>query len=110
MVRETNAVEIRVSDPAELGALRARLQAQPGVEVLQCAGEAGRGEQGVADFLQVTAASGGAMVVALKTIPEFIRSRRKDVSVTLKKDGREIVIDAPDADAALKLLDKIIDD
>jgi hypothetical protein len=109
-VRQTDAIEIRVSDPAELAALRGRLQAQPGIEVRQCAGEAAPGEQGVADFLQVTAASGGAVVVAIKTIPEFIKSRRRDVSVTVRKDDQEIVVTAASADEALKLLDKVVND
>jgi hypothetical protein len=109
-MQQMNVLEIRVSDQAELAALRARLQAHPGVDVRQCAGESGPGEQGVGDFLQVAAASGGAIVVAIKAIPEFIRSRRTDVSVSIKEGDREVVITAANADDALKLLDKATDD
>jgi len=101
-------VEIHISDQAELAALRALLQAHPGVDAEQRAGEPEQGEQGAWDFLQVAAASGGAMVVAIKSIPEFIRSRRTDVSVSIKKGDQEILITAPTADDALKLAEKAL--
>jgi hypothetical protein len=103
------SVRISVSDPAELAPLRRLLQAHPDVEVDQRAAGTSPGEQGAWDFLQVSAASGGAMVVAIKAIPEFIRSRRSDASVSVKMTDREIVITAANAADALQLLEKAMD-
>lgn len=102
-------VEISVSDPAEVGSLHKHLSRIPQLDVTQCSAAPRPGELGAWDFLQVTAASGGALVVAIKTIPEFIRSRRTDVSVTLKNGDQEIAITAANADDALRLVERALD-
>ncbi|MFE9324963.1 hypothetical protein ACIHDR_19000 [Nocardia sp. NPDC052278] len=69
------AVEISLSDIVELSSLREHLARVPGVEVRQVGVPPMPGEQGAWDFLQVAAAGGGALVVAIKTIPEFLPMR-----------------------------------
>jgi len=102
------SIELMVSDPAELRSLRSLLERVPELEVVQRGSEPGPGEQGAWDFLQVIAASGGTLAVAVRVLPEFIRSRRTDVSVTVRKDGQEIVVTAANAEDALRLVDKAV--
>jgi hypothetical protein len=101
-------VTVSISDPTELRSLRNHMADAPGVAVSRATGAAGDGELGAWDVLQVAAAGGGAIVVAIKMIPEFIRSRRRDVSVTVKIDGdrREVVITAANAEDAVRLIEK----
>lgn len=101
-------IELRVSDPAELGSLRSLLARIPGLEVVQQSGTPAPGELGVWDFLQVAAASGGALATAIGTLPEFIRSRRTDVTVKVKRDDVEVEISATNSRDALLLLDKTL--
>ncbi|MFF1400818.1 hypothetical protein ACFVZD_44740 [Streptomyces sp. NPDC058287] len=101
-------VALSVSDQAETRSLREHLRRNRNITVEQCAGAPGPGEQGVWDFLQVTAASGGMLVIAIKTLPDFIRSRRADVSVTVKTDEKEIVITAANTEDALRLMEKAL--
>lgn len=97
-------IELRVSDPAELGSLRSHLARLPGLEVVQQSGPPTPGELGVWEFLQVAAASGGVLATAVGTIPEFIRSRRTDVTVKVKRDDVEVEISAANPEDALRLL------
>ncbi|MEV0293952.1 hypothetical protein [Nocardia sp. NPDC050710] len=104
--------QISISDDAELRSLRTLLSAIPGIEVVQISGRAEPGQLGFLDILQIAAPSGGAIIVAVKTLPEFIKSRRKDVSVTVKVDRRgerEVVVTAANADDAVKLIEQALD-
>lgn len=101
-------IALLVSEQAELRSLREHLSRNSLLAVQQRAGTPGPGEQGVWDFLQVTAATGGVMVAAIRTLPDFIRSRRTDVSLTVTTDDREIVITATNAEDALRLMEKAL--
>ncbi|MFE0458624.1 hypothetical protein ACFW1A_05090 [Kitasatospora sp. NPDC058965] len=101
-------IELQVSDPAEVRALRTLLEHVPGVQVVQLSGAPRAGELGVWDFLQVVAASGGVLATAVSTIPEFIRSRRTDVSVTIKRDDLEVEVTAANAEDALRVVDRAL--
>lgn len=107
-----DVVELSISDHSELGSLRQLLARIPGVDVHQISGSPGPGEQGAFDYLQLAttaAGSGGALVLAIRTIPEFIRSRRRDVSVTVKTGDTEVTITAANAQDAVTLLEKSFD-
>ncbi|WP_410011210.1 effector-associated constant component EACC1 [Streptomyces nigrescens] len=67
----------------EFRSLREWLRRVPGVAVSQVPGMPGVGEQGAWDILQLTAASGGGLAVAVKTLPDFLRSRRSSLKVTV---------------------------
>ncbi|WP_051969288.1 effector-associated constant component EACC1 [Kitasatospora azatica] len=101
-------IELWVSDPTELRALRSLLGRIQGLEVVQRAGRPAEGELGAWDVLQVAAASGGLLVAAVGAIPEFIRSRRTEVTVTIKRDDQEIAVTAANAEDALRLVDKAL--
>lgn len=102
-------VEVTFSDPAEFLALRRWLGRAPGVRVEQRAGVPLPGEQGVWDVLAVLASGSGVLAVALQTLPEFIRSRRADLSITLKTDGRELKLDATNIADAQSLIDRFLE-
>lgn len=104
------SVVVSVSDPAELRSLREHLRRVPGVEVTQIPGRPGPGEQGAWDLLQVLAAGGGVLAVAIKTLPEFIRSRRSDVTVTLESGDRSATVTATNVDDATSIVDKFFGD
>ncbi|MFG1770712.1 hypothetical protein ACGFIX_14155 [Nocardia salmonicida] len=105
-------VQISVSDPGELHSLRKLVQRIPGLEVEQVPGKPGPGEQGALDFLQVAATAGGggaALLLMVRTLPEFIRSRRRDVSIALKSGELELTITAATAEDAVELIAKTLD-
>ncbi|MFI6317563.1 hypothetical protein ACIBG8_08585 [Nonomuraea sp. NPDC050556] len=103
------SVEITVSDPSQLRSLRGWLERAPGIRVEQAAGTPGPGEQGAADVLVLLAGGGGALAVAIKTLPDFIRSRRSDIELTLKTEGKEITVSAKNADDIQAIVDAFLD-
>lgn len=104
------SVHVSVSEPAELRSLREHLRRQPDIEVTQVPGSPGPGEQGAWDVLQILAASGGAVAVAIKTLPEFIRSRRSDVTVTVKSPHRTVTVTATNIDDVMPMVEKLLGD
>lgn len=103
------AVELELSDPSQLRSLRSWLARVPGAEVQQIAGIPAAGEQGASDLLTLLASSGGVLAVAIRTLPEFLKSRRSDLSVTVKVEGREYTVTATNVDDILPAIEKIID-
>lgn len=80
---------------------------------MRLSGRPGAGEQGVWDLLQVAAASGGALAVALGVLPAFLQSRSREVTVTVKigegEDRKEVAITARNAEDAMGLLKRVLD-
>ncbi|MFI6743837.1 hypothetical protein ACIBI9_64165 [Nonomuraea sp. NPDC050451] len=108
--QEKYQVEIDVSDPSEQRSLRAWLERVPGVRVEQTAVPPGAGEQGAADVLAVLAGSSGVLAVAIRTLPEFIRSRRSNVTVTVKTDqGKEYTLHAENLNELPSFIEKMLD-
>jgi hypothetical protein len=98
-------LELSVSDQAEFRALREWLGRVPDLEVAQVPGRPGRGRQGAVDVLTILAGSGGALSVAIATLPAFIRSRRSDLTITLREGERELTIRADNIPAAKDVMD-----
>ncbi|MEU2870597.1 hypothetical protein ABZ769_15540 [Streptomyces olivoreticuli] len=105
-----HSIEISVSNPAELRSLREHLRRIPDVTTVQASGTSGPTEQGAWDTLQVLGASSGVLAVAIKTLPEFIRSRRSDVTVTVKSRGRSVTVTATNIKDALAVVEASRDD
>ncbi|MEU2032242.1 effector-associated constant component EACC1 [Nocardia amamiensis] len=66
-----------------------------------------------AQIIALAAASSGPIVAAIKTLPEFIRSRRKDVSLVLGFEikGRRVVtveLTAANADEAVQVIEQVV--
>lgn len=109
MEEMSKAVEVSVSDPGELRSLREHLRRIPGIEVHQIAGRPAPGEQGAWDALQILAAGGGALAIALRTIPAFVRSRRSDVSVTVTTEAKTVTVTASNVNEVMLILEKALD-
>jgi hypothetical protein len=103
--------ELSVSDHAQLDSLAQYLSlAMPGVKVTRSAGRAGHGEQGALDVLMI-AADSSVLVAVVKVLPEFLRSRKPGVSVTVTVSGkrRELTVTAEDAEVLRPLVEKFFD-
>jgi membrane-associated two-gene conflict system component 1 (EACC1) len=106
-------VQLTVSIPGELLPLRDWVQRAPRITVVLVQGPPCAGELGVGDVLQVSSTVAGTtagLLLALRTLPEFIRSRRSDVKVTVTTSERELVLEADNVDDVLPILDRILDD
>lgn len=102
----SDGIDVAVSDQSELRALREWMGSQ--VKVVQQAGVPAQGEQGVLDYLTVIGSS-GVLVAAIQLIPEFLRSRRKPVTVKITVKGQDIAITADNAKDVLPVVERLID-
>ncbi|MEU7640942.1 hypothetical protein AB0C11_33575 [Streptomyces sp. NPDC039016] len=102
-------VELTVSDPSQLAALRDWMSGQPEVDVAAVSGTPGPGELGVLDVLVVLAGSSG-VVGAIRTLPDFIRSRRSGIRIEATVDGQPFVLDATNVDEVMPILERLLDD
>jgi hypothetical protein len=103
--------ELSVSDHAQLGSLAEYLHlALPDVPVSRGGGRAGPGEQGALDVLMIVADS-SVLVAVVKVLPEFLRSRKPGVSVTVRIKGkhRKLTITAEDAGDLSSVIEKFFD-
>ncbi len=105
---DAQKVELVVSDQAELCSLREWLSWTPQVEVAQVAGEPGAGEQGALDALALLASS-GALLAAIRVLPEFLRSRRSDVSIEMTVKGEPFKIHATNIDKVMPIIERLLD-
>jgi hypothetical protein len=109
----TGRVTLTVSDHSQQGELREFLGwAAPGVRVLQIPGRPAPGEQGALDVLMLVAGSGGATAAiktAIRTLPEFLRSRKTAVSISVTVDGKKIEVEASNIDDLMPVLDRMLD-
>jgi hypothetical protein len=103
-----STIEVSLSDPAQLTALREWLRAMPEVGVSQLPGTPGIGEQGALDYLALLGSS-GSLIAAIKILPEFLRSRRSGLSVTMKLRGEDFTIDVTNVDDVMPVLERLLD-
>lgn len=101
-------IEIAVSRLSELRPLRAWLERVPAVEVEQGPRPPAPGEQGAADLLTLLAGSGGALAVAVRSLPAFLRARRSDVTLTLKTGDKEFSLEAKNVEDIAPLIEKLL--
>jgi hypothetical protein len=104
--------ELSVSDYAQLGSLAEYLQlAVPTVQVIRSAGRAGPGEQGTLDVLMI-AADSSVLVAVIKVLPEFLRSRKPGVTVTVSVKGksRQLIVRAEDPGDVRSVIEKFFDE
>src|SRR5258708_7127219 len=98
-------VEIAVSDLSEFLPLCGWLERVPAVKVERTPGTPRPGEQGAWDVLTIFAGSSGALAVAARSLPEFIRSRRSDLTITVKIDEKEFTLHAANVDEVASIID-----
>ena len=97
-----------ISDPSQFPSLRDWMRGQPGVEVAVVAGTPGAGELGVLDVLTVLAGSTG-VVAAIKTLPDFIRSRRSGVRIEATIRGQKVIVDATNVEEVMPIVERLLD-
>jgi hypothetical protein len=109
---DPGVAELSVSDHAQLGSLAEYLHlAVPDVRVTRSVGRAGRGEQGALDVLMI-AADSSVLVAVVKVLPEFLRSRKRGVTVTVTVKGktRQLTVTAEDAGDVRPVIEKFFDE
>jgi len=99
-----NGIELVVSDPSQVRSLRDWLRGQPGVSAAMESGIPGPGELGVLDVVTVVASSSG-LVAAIKTLPDFIRSRRAGVRIDATIRGHRFTLDATNVEDVMSILE-----
>ncbi|WLQ40725.1 hypothetical protein P8A22_12475 [Streptomyces laculatispora] len=106
-----HSVELAVHPQGELGSLRTwlTLALPPGVEVRRTPGTPGPGEQGAFDVLSVLAASTG-LVTVIKILPQYLRAKRSDISVTVSVRGKKVTVDATNVEEVMPILERLLDD
>jgi Effector Associated Constant Component 1 len=108
---DNRRVNIGLSDPAELSSLRNWLGLARGVDVRQISALPGNGELGSGDVLSVIAVAGSsALVAAFRMLPEFLRSRRSSLSISVMTGKQKLIINLENVDEVMPLLDRLIDD
>jgi hypothetical protein len=106
---DPGAAELSVSDYSQLGSLADYLQlVVPGLRVARGAGRPGPGEQGALDVLNIVADS-SVLVAAVKVLPEFLRSRKKGVSVTVALKGKRLTVTADNSEEVMPVIDRFLD-
>ncbi|MEV6926623.1 hypothetical protein AB0M46_19270 [Dactylosporangium sp. NPDC051485] len=108
-VSELVTLELAISDPTQASHLRDWIRDQPGVRVTTRPGTPDPGELGALGVLVLLASSSG-LVAAIKTLPEFLRSRRSGVRIETTYRGEPFVLDATNVDDVLPLLKRLLDD
>jgi hypothetical protein len=101
--------ELSVSDYSQLGPLQDYLgSAAPDARVSRVAGQPGTGEQGALDVLAVLGSSSG-LVAAVRVLPEFLRSRKTGLSITMTVSGEPFTLTATNVDEVMPILDRLLD-
>jgi Effector Associated Constant Component 1 len=104
-----NCVELSVSDHSQLGSLQQFLNLTLGFSVVRVPGEPGAGEQGTLDVLAILAGGGSSLVAVVKVLPEFLRSRRTDLSIMMTVRGKPFTLTATNAEEVIPLLERLLD-
>jgi hypothetical protein len=102
-------IELAVSEQKELTSLGKWLATAPGAEVSRVAGRPGAGEQGALDTLTVLGGS-GALIAAVRVLPQYLRSRRTGLRITMKFRGEEFTLEATNIDDIMPVLERLLDD
>lgn len=108
--RTPGGIELAVSDPSQLTPLREWMRGQPRVDVAVAPGKPGPGELGTLDVLVVLGSSSG-VVAAIKTLPDFIRSRRSGFRIEATVDGQSFVLEGTNVDEeVIAKLERLLND
>jgi len=108
--QDPGLVELSVSDYSQLGSLADYLRlAVPGVQVTRSPGRPGPGEQGALDVLMIVADS-SVLAAAFQVLPEFLRSRRKGMSVTAKVKNKTLTVTGDNAEKVMQVVDRFLED
>jgi len=106
----SNHLILQLSDYSQIGSLQEYFSLSvPGVYVSRVAGLPDSGTQGALDLLVVLASSSG-LVAAIKVLPDFLRSRKTGLSITMTLKGQPFTLTATNIDQVMPVLEKLLDD
>jgi hypothetical protein len=103
------AIDFTTSDPGELPRLREWLRGQGGAEVSYRPSAPAVGELGASDVLTVLAGS-SVLATVIKTLPDFLRSRRSGLRIHVTVGEKKVELDATNVDDALRIVERLLDD
>ena len=102
--------QLSVSDHSQLASLEQYLRlAMPEVCVTRSTGGPGAGQLGVLDVLTIVAGS-SVLTAMVRTLPEFIKSRKSSVSITMTVKGKPLEMTAANVDDVMPILLKLLDE
>jgi hypothetical protein len=102
-------VELVVSDQSQLGLLQDLVnRAAPDAGVSRIARGQSAGELGSLDLLAIVASSSGVLA-AIRVLPEFLRSRKTGLSITMTLKGEPFTLTATNIDDAMVILERLLD-
>jgi hypothetical protein len=107
------AVTLSVSDQAELIPLCDWLARVPGARVDRRVGPPKVGMLGdwqEVVHLAVAAGGGGVLTMAIRTLPEFVRSRRSSIEITMEVGDEKITLNASNVEDAMSLMIRMLDE
>jgi hypothetical protein len=81
---DNGRITLTISERGELRPLRDWLARIHGVHVEQHSAPGTSGELGLGDYLAVTATAVPVLVAAIRTLPDFVRSRRRTLTISTK--------------------------
>jgi Effector Associated Constant Component 1 len=99
--------EFAVSDYEQISSLHEWLGSVPGAQVNRVPATPRPGELGAVDVLTVLAGSGG-LIAAIRVIPDFLRSRRSNVSITVTLKGKKVTVTASNINDVIPILERTI--
>jgi hypothetical protein len=103
-------VDIEPTDHSQLAPLHEYLRlGAPDVRTTRTSAQPSRGEQGVLDILTLVASS-SSLIAAIKVLPEFLRSRRSSVSITITAKEKKITLTATNIEEVMPVLEKLLDE
>ena len=106
----TERAELSVSDHSQLRSLEQHLKvAGKGAKVVRLPGRVGIGEQGALDVLAVFATSSG-LITAIKVLPEFLRSRKTGLSITMTVREKPFTMTATNIDEVMPIVERLLND
>ncbi|MFD0556520.1 hypothetical protein FB566_1763 [Stackebrandtia endophytica] len=95
---EVTEIRLSISDGAELRSLREHLRRIRGVEIEQIPFASRPGSLGASDVLQIAVPAVGVIAVVIRTLPDFIRSRRSSVTITVESGDMKATITGENID------------
>jgi hypothetical protein len=104
---DSRKVEFSVSDQSQLGSLLNWLRGQHSdVQIVRTPSPPDPNEQGGLDFLTVIGSS-SVLVAAIKTLPDFIRSRRSGFKIETTINGEKFIISGANMKNFSSILERV---
>ena len=103
-------VNFFISDQSQLWRLRDFRTLSVGAQSVSVTNkEPEAGEQGAVDML-VWAASSGGVLTAIRTLPEFLKARKSDISIKTTVKGKTFTLTAKNVDEVMPIIERLLDD